>query len=157
MKHKLVKYTENGEVITGQELKDYLQSINFNVQPIAPVITFTRPPKPTVQQIVVTGTSAAMHPEWVAYYKAFSDFKTAQAVDSARYTMEMEAAVHYLEMTFDGIVSYADTGYNNPNGTRVWAWLPSTAYSYVQCAQKLTGAKRPANVIDFICFQNFGS
>ena len=98
-----------------------------------------------------------MHPDWVAYYQAFSDFKTAQAADELRYRAELAGVTTLLMNTFDGIVSYADTGYNNPNGTRVWAWLPSTAYSYVQCAQKLTGAKRPANVIDFICFQNFGS
>ena len=157
MKHKLIKYTDDSQVVTGQELKDYLVSIGFNIASIAPVINFNRPPTPTVQKIVVTGTSAAMHPEWVAYYQAFADFKQAKAMDEARYMMEMKAAVQYLEMTFDGIISYVRTGATNPNGTDIWAWLPSTAYDYEKCAMKLTGAKRPENIIDFICFQNFGS
>jgi len=153
MKHKLVKF-DNGLVITGQDLKDLLTG--FQINPIAPIIQFTKPARPSTPRWFITPTGVVANPEWVAYENAFKDFNQAKAEDLLRLKSEKLQAEILLKTWFDGIVSYVEVG-KNPNGTKRYDWVPSEAYKFSQCVDKLTGANRPENVIDFICFKYFGS
>lgn len=156
MKHKLVKI-ENGEIITKQALKDILIAANFDILPIAPLVNFVCPTRPTGKKYIFLDGKYQTNPEWTAYETLFNERSLAFTADKIRYQTEQQAAEQKLINTFDGIVTYTKTTETDSKGMAIWRWLPSTKYNYYQCMSVLTNKDRPSNVIDFICFNNFGS
>lgn len=157
MKHKLIIKRADGEIITGQELKEILVLVNFDIAPIA------SPPTKPANIIYPLGikkydkVTGVIVPVWETYLALSAEWASLYNSEITRFQAEQAQAEQKLKDTFDGIISYTKTAETDSKGRAIWKWLPATTYNYYQCMLILTGANRPSNVIDFICFSNFGS
>lgn len=157
MKHRLIIHSGT-EPMTREEMRDYLEAIEFTIPVVAPVAPLQMPERYTGLKILITNGRAEYHPDYLAYLQARSQAADAYNADMERYRQDLADIEAILSATFTGMETYERTG-NNPDGTAKWDWVEHVPplYKHSQCALVFAGPKRPADVIGFICNGYFGS
>ena len=154
MAHKLVKL-DNGRIVTGDELKVILMVEGFAIPVIEPVNVWTKPQRPTVPQSSPPGTPvevlAANRDIWKQYGRDLTAWNTAYQADLKRWDDQVKAFAGVLAEWF----TLVRGTYNRTTKQYDYSTTTPLAYSYWQAALKLTGAKKPLNGIDFICYLYF--
>ena len=153
MAHKLVKVVD-GHIMTGDELKIVLMLEGFTVPIIEPVNTEGKPQRPTVTQSMkgLTVEQIWANTEiWKQYGRDLMEWNTLYQADLKRWDDEVKAFAGVLSEWF----TLVRGTYNRTTKQYDYSTTTPLAYSYWQCAMKLTGAKKPLNGIDFICYLYF--
>lgn len=156
MKHRLIIHSGT-EPMTRQEMRDYLEAINFDVPVVAPVTPLQMPPRYTGAKVLITNGRAEYHPDYIDYLEARSQASQAYQDDMERYRQDMADIEAILGATFTGLETYQVVG-TDKNGLAVWDWVENAPprYKISQCAMVLA-SKRPEDVIGFVCDGFFGS
>ena len=154
MAHKLVKL-DNDRIVTGDELKAILTAEGFTIPVIGPVNAGTKPQRPTVPQSSPAGTPVevlkANRDIWKQYGMDLMAWNQVYQTNLKRRDDEVKAFAVVLSEQF----TLVRGTYNRSTKQYDYSTETPLAYSYWQCASKLTGAKKPLNGIDFICFNFF--
>lgn len=153
MAHKLVRL-EGDRIVTGYELEITLKAEGFTVPIIEPVDTSGKPTRPTVQKWyfgIPVDEFNANREIWNQYNIALAAWNTAYKADLKRRDDEVFA----FAVTLSELFTLVRGTYNRKTKQYDYSTATPLAYSYWQCASLLTGANRPENAIDFICYSNF--
>jgi hypothetical protein len=149
MASRLVMLDE-GKIITGDDLKTILLDMGFDVPDVVPAMRYVSPPRVTLifsdpEYKAACDERARLMAEAYAIYMA----------DLNRWSQDIKNVAMFLDGLFE-MATEVIVGYN-PNWTkkREWQIITPSKYSFEQAAQKLTGATKPLNEIDFICYNKF--
>jgi hypothetical protein len=141
--------TNGDEIITGEELQSILVAMNFDVPNIAPATKLVLPRW-------TGGRKQSKDPLFIQWGIDCAVVKAAYDADFARWQDEVSDVAAWLEGMFV-IATEVIIGLNE-NGTkkRELQIISPAGYKFSQAAQKLTGATKPVDEIEFICNGYFG-
>lgn len=145
---------DGSRIITADELKPILTGIGFDVPDVAPVKKLYEYDAYKVR-FTIPVTDPDYNRLYNEYILARNTAYNAYKADLNRWQQDINDVAMFLDGIFE-MATKVVVGLN-PDGTKKYEWqiITPSAYTFPQAAQKLTGATKPANEIDFICYGKF--